>query len=202
MGPVRTLLRVIGDVRTTIAAESPLPTLRRAMYTQLGDIAFEVVGPVTGLEMKRGYTYARHEIIEGKPRLEAIGDELDVLTFSLDFLREIADPVTSYADLCAAAAAHVALPLIFANGQVMGHFVITSIDDAVDLTDGRGSVLKRRTRVELTEWVESKPLEVTSRARRAAATANSAAAPKVAKKQPPVHADPASVPMSVVIRGR
>lgn len=202
MAKLSSILRVVDGVRTSIMGPATEPAPEPLMLAQLGDLLFAVIGPVTGLSSKRAYTYAVHEPIEGKPRLQAIGDELEVLTFTLDFMRELADPVSSYVNLCAAAAAHQVMPLIFADGQVMGRYVITSIEDTVDLTDVLGTVTKRRTRVELTEWVESKPLEVQSRARRAAATTKTAAAPKVVKAPPPVHANPSAVPVAAICRAR
>lgn len=200
MPSLRSVLQVIGDVRTAVAAQMPLPVRQGAMYAQLGTIVFEVVGPITGLTSKREYRYAAHEVVQGKPRLEAIGDGLEVLSLTLEFLREITDPVTAFADLCAAAAAYEALPLVFADGQVMGHYVVTAIDDVIDRTDDRGTVTHRRTRVELTEWDERPPTEVASRARRASASQQLAQAPKVAFRPPTVYADPAAVPLSVVTR--
>jgi phage protein U len=175
------VLDIISDVRTRIAANA-VPQPRRPMYAQLGAITFFVVGPITGLESKQEFNFAQLDIIAGKPRLQSIGDGLEELTLRLSFHRQFCDPAAMYSDLKDAASKKEALPLVFANGQVAGRFVISEIGDSIDETTEQGDVTSRSTTITLMEWVEATPLEVKSRARKAAAKKAVAAAPK--KKAP------------------
>jgi phage protein U len=203
MSGLTSVLDFVSDIRTAIAVSS-VPALTAARYAQLGDIVFEVVGPITGVESKCGFTFAQHDVIESKPRLQATGDELEVLTLTLAFNSTINDPVTAYADLVSVAAAHQAMPFVFAGGQILGRYVISEIDDTIDHTDTRGAVTRRTTRVTLTEWVQDQPLEIAAATRRTAAVAKTAAAPKVTKPKPgdPTYGYdlPENVSMAVLLR--
>jgi phage protein U len=198
------LRQVISDVRTALAIDAGGGAERRQMLAQLGDIQFNVVGPLTGLETKRASTYAQHAIIGSKPLLQSTGDELDVITLSLGFKDAFCDPIAAYSALCAASAAHTVLPLIFADGAIAGRFVITEIGDTVDHTTGLGSVTSRTTQVTLTEWHEVKALEVKSRAAaKAKAAGNLAKAPKRTRTGSVLRgADPHTVPVGSILRQR
>lgn len=200
------ITNVVTDVRTAIAVDDT-PTARRVLLAQLGSTRFEVVGPIQELASTRGYSYAQHEVIEGKPRLQATGDELEQLVLTLRFHPQFGDPVGDYADLCLAAAQHQAMPFVWGSGAVMGRYVITEIDDTIDAMDELGRVTLRTTRVTLLEWVESTPLEVRSQQKKktsatAAATASSAPKKTVRAPTDPLYGAelPEDVPLDVLLR--
>ena len=43
------------------------------MFAMLGDVRFELLGSFTDLEETHGASYAKHEVLAGRPRLQAMG---------------------------------------------------------------------------------------------------------------------------------
>lgn len=124
------------------------------MYAQLGNVVFGLTGPIVAMGAQHGYTYVEHAVIEGKPRLQSLGDALQRITLDLVFTHGVTDPVEGMRALRAAAAAHEALPLLLAGGELRGRFVIESIEERVAATDAGGVPVHVEARVQLVEWVE------------------------------------------------
>lgn len=124
------------------------------MYAQLGDVVFELTGPVVGMGAQHGYTYVEHAVIEGKPQLQSVGDALQRISIDLAFIDPLHDPVGGMRGLRAAAEAHRALPFVFAGGEVRGRYVIESIEETLQTTDGRGVAIHLEARLQLVEWIE------------------------------------------------
>lgn len=98
------------------------------MFALLGDVPFQVVGSPEALDESYGYDYAEQRVVQARPRLQWMADEL--LTIRLEMLlhRSFADPAASLAVIRQAASTHAALPLVFGNGDFRGYFVISRID--------------------------------------------------------------------------
>lgn len=47
------------------------------MFALLGDVQFDLITYFDGFESQFGADFAEHALIEGKPRLQFIGDKLD-----------------------------------------------------------------------------------------------------------------------------
>ena len=86
------------------------------MFAVLGDIQFEVVGSPESYESADGYDFPEQRVIESKPRLQWVGDELERLNFELMWHASFTNPATQLALLRATAATHLALPLVFGDG--------------------------------------------------------------------------------------
>lgn len=173
-----------------------------AMFAQLGDVVFQVTGPVTGMEARREYTYAEHEVIEGKPRLQYVGDGLEELTLELTFDAAFCEPGESVKEIRAMADRHEAVPFLFATGEVRGRYVVREIEEVVEATDAEGAVTRATCRVTLLEWAGAAGIEVTSRRKPATAVKSQQSA--AAKKEQPASApagDPRSVPVKSITRG-
>ena len=97
------------------------------MFAALGDIQFEVVGSPEGYESAGAYDFFEQRVIESKPRLQWVGDDLERLNFELMWHSSFTNPAVQLALLRATAAQHLALPLVFGNGEFRGLFVIESI---------------------------------------------------------------------------
>lgn len=127
------------------------------MYAQLGNVQFEVL-PVTSLEEKYSYNYAVHPVIEGKPLLQFIGDNLDECTLGIRLHFSFCDPATAFAALKAEADSHRALPFRFNDGSYLGRFVVCEISKTLMQTADSGRPLCIEAQVSLKEWVDSNPL--------------------------------------------
>ena len=55
------------------------------MYAVLGEIIFDVLTSPQAFESARKYDYAEHKVVEDRPRLQWIADDLETLTLELSF---------------------------------------------------------------------------------------------------------------------
>ena len=121
------------------------------MFAILGDIPFEVVGSPEALSDSRGYDYAEQRVVQARPRLQWLADELVVVQLDMMLHRSFTDPAASLLILRQAAATHSALPLIFGNGDFRGYFVITRIDTQSRQLSSLGDLFAITVRVALRE---------------------------------------------------
>ncbi|MFA7505721.1 MAG: phage tail protein [Burkholderiaceae bacterium] len=121
------------------------------MFAMLGPISFRLITYFEGLSNRRGYDYARHEVIEGKPRLQWMGDDLEEVDIDLMFHVSYCNPEAELAKLKVAGSMHTALPLIYGSGQYVGMFVIRTIRSTARQTNARGALVAVTARVSLVE---------------------------------------------------
>jgi len=115
-----------GNIRAV--AEQLIDDLRRSrgaayQHALLGEVSFDLITYFEGHELSFGADYAEHALIEGKPRLQFIGDRLDERNWSLVFHAGFCDPEAELQKLRRLIASHGAAPLTFANGDHKGFFV-------------------------------------------------------------------------------
>ncbi len=122
------------------------------MFAALGEILFEVVGSPESLDSSRGYNFAEHRVIESKPRLQWVGNDLERLKIELRLHSSFTNPATQLAQLKIVAGAHRALPLVFGNGGFRGFFVIESIALRSQLLSADGSPIAISAALALKEW--------------------------------------------------
>jgi phage protein U len=118
----------------------------------LGEIQFEVVGSPEGYESAGAYGFDEQRVIESKPRLQWVGDELERLNFELMWHSSFTNPAAQLALLRATAAQHQALPLVFGNGGFRGFFVIESIKMKSQQLSAGGAPIAIRVALALKEW--------------------------------------------------
>ncbi len=123
------------------------------MFAVLGDIEFEVVGSPESYESADGYDFPEQRVIESKPRLQWVGDELERLNLELMWHASYTNPATQLALLRATAATHLALPLVFGDGGFRGFFVIESIKVKSQQLSAGGAPIAIRVAVALKEWI-------------------------------------------------
>lgn len=123
------------------------------MFAALGDIQFEVVGSPEGYDSAGAYDFAEQRVIESKPRLQWVGDELDRLSFELMWHASFTNPAAQLALLRATAATHLALPLVFGDGDFRGFFVIESIKVKSQQLSASGAPIAIRVALALKEWI-------------------------------------------------
>ena len=135
------------------------------MFAVLGDIQFEVVGSPESYDSAGEYEYSEQRVIESKPRLQWVGDELDRLNFELMWHSSFTNPAAQLALLRATAAQHLALPLVFGDGGFRGFFVVESIAVRSQQLSAGGAPIAIRVALSLKEWaVDSILLASTSTA--------------------------------------
>lgn len=132
-----TVAQIINDLtRSRIAAQQ---------HVLLGDMAFNLITYLEGLEYKVEADYAEIPILGGKPRLQCVGDKLDEYTWQIVLHAGYCLPAVELARIEDAVRAHEALPLIFANGDYKGWFVPVSIAPTYRATTQDGTPI----------WVEA-----------------------------------------------
>ena len=131
------------------------------MFAALGEIQFEVVGSPEAYESAGAYDFAEQRVVESKPQLQWVGDDLERLKFELTWHATFTNPAVQLARLRATAAEHLALPLVFGNGGFRGLFVIESINVKSQQLSAGGAPIAIRVALALKEWIAN-PLLLSS----------------------------------------
>lgn len=126
------------------------------MFALLGDIQFDLITYFDGFESQFGADYAEHALIEGKPRLQFVGDKLDEIRIQLAFHLHYCDPEAELAKLKKALAAHDAMALVLGNGDYKGWFVLTDVQATSKHTDKAGTLIALEASITLREFVGDK----------------------------------------------
>ncbi|OIP06942.1 MAG: hypothetical protein AUK53_11720 [Betaproteobacteria bacterium CG2_30_59_46] len=124
--------RVIRELKSNLGGIS---------HAMLGTIGFDVLSQIEGVEESFSANFAEHALIEGKPRLQWVGDNLGEVTWNLMFHAGFCVPTVELLKLRAAVAAHTPLPLVFASGAHQGWFVPVSVNVTTRMTRGDGTLL-------------------------------------------------------------
>ena len=122
------------------------------MFAVLGDISFEVVGSPERFESARSYGFAEHRVVESRPRLQWVGNDLERIKLELMLHSSFGNPAAKLARLRAAAATHLAQPLVFGDGGFRGYFVIESIGVESQQLSASGAPISIRVALALKEW--------------------------------------------------
>lgn len=123
------------------------------MYAMLGDVRFEFLNSFSDFEETHAALFAKHEVLAGRPRLQAMGNGLTGIRFSLRLHWQLGDVDAAYKGLIAAKEAQQAVSLVFGSGRFMGWFAIESVTSRTLIQDGQGRTAARELDVELTEFV-------------------------------------------------
>lgn len=122
------------------------------MFFMLGTIALEAT-QLTDFSETHSAHYAEHAVIRGKPRLQAMGNNLNELNVSVRLHHTMGGVESRYQALIDAKAKQSALALIWGRGQYKGNYVITELSASTLFTDGYGNALARELDVKLKEFV-------------------------------------------------
>jgi len=128
------------------------------MYAQLGNIRFEGLKGFSNFSHERGVNYAQHELINGKPRLQAVGDNLDSISFGMYLHSEFTNPEADIETLRLAMQNREVLPLLLGNGRILGFFVIPNFSQSNSFTDPLGNLIEVTLNIELLESFSDNPL--------------------------------------------
>lgn len=160
-----------------LSPTQPQSTPQGFQHALLGKIAFNLITYFEGSSMTFAANYAEHAHILGKPQLQFTGQALDDLSWSLVFHAGFCNPEIELLKLRDAVAKHEVLPLVFANGDYKGKFVVTSVEVTTRQTLADGTVISLEASVALREYAEPKFVS-------AVKPKNKAIATKIGNKKP------------------
>ena len=126
------------------------------MYALLGEVQLDLITYFDGYESYFAADYAEHALIEGKPRLQFIGDALDEIRIRLKLHAHFCDPEAEMLTLREALAAHEAMALVLGNGDYKGWFVIAELSCVSEQTDAAGTLIALEANLTLKEFVGDK----------------------------------------------
>lgn len=138
------------------------------MY-QLGDIQFEGLRGLDSLRKSREAVYAELPLMGGKPRLQRTGTALQQVTVSIALHAAFTDPAADITALDDYREGGDVLTLINGEGEVVGDFVITAIEETVTQTSPTGRTLSAEVSLTLKEHFDpNKPATLAQAAQSAA----------------------------------
>lgn len=123
------------------------------MFAQLGDVRLEVLNSFTSFEESHAANFAKHDVLKGRPRLQAMGNDLTTLRFEVRLHWRLGDVDTAYKGLITAKEKQQAVSLVYGSGQFVGWFVIERLTSRTTQMDGYGRTAARELDIELTEFV-------------------------------------------------
>jgi phage protein U len=124
-------------------------------YCRFGDISFSVADGITGFSSETGFDYAKHDIVTGKPTLQAMGEKLQEVTIEI-MLRsilghDVPGVIESLENLKTSGKAQ---KLVFGSGVYQGNFVLKEISSKVLKTDETGVIQSADLTLNLLEYAE------------------------------------------------
>lgn len=126
-------------------------------FAALGPISFSVIASPTAVETEDGWHFAEINLVETKPTLQWVGDELRRVRFSLFLHQMFADPKADLAALKDLADQHQAVPFVMGNGDLIGNFVIIGIRKTDEWMSDQGDPIALSAEVQLLEWSGEMP---------------------------------------------
>lgn len=121
------------------------------MFAQLGDIVFSgPLGP-SSQEIGTSVNFAQHALIDGKPRLQRVGSNLDELKLSMRFHISFCTPEDEMQKLYAYRDSSEELLYITGTGSLIGYFVVRSVNRNDVQQAPNGKLIEVMVDVELVE---------------------------------------------------
>jgi len=120
------------------------------MYAMLGNIQFNVI-PVEGLDKTSGVNYVQCDTVSGKPALQFTGSKLDKINIQLKFHADFCTPSDEIKKLNDAMNKGQSMPLVFANGDYWGSFVIEDTQERLIQTAPDGTIMAAEFSIALLE---------------------------------------------------
>lgn len=119
------------------------------MFGQLGKIAFKLLPSFEEITESQKYNYAEHQVIEGKPKLQYVGDSLEEMNIKISFHSSFCTPETQLATLKTLAESHKAIPFILGSGRYLGRYFIEEISSTHRQSNAFGFLISIETNIKL-----------------------------------------------------
>lgn len=142
------------------------------MFAQLGSIQFSAVKGFTGFSTTQETNIVEHALIEGKPKLQRLGTNLDTTELTMMFDSSFCVPQQELDALNSSRELGEVMPLIMGNGRFVGNYAIRSVSDNVLNTADDGTLLQAEVTVSLVEYANSEQSASTTTSSIASAFAN------------------------------
>lgn len=122
------------------------------MFAQLGSIIFNGMKSFNTLDTTNETNIVEHAIIEGKPKLQKVGEKLDTIQMTMMFSDSFCNVQAEIDALNDARKAVEVMPLIMGDGLLIGDYVIKTLK--VKRTDAamNGKLLQAEVQVDLIEF--------------------------------------------------
>jgi hypothetical protein len=140
------------------------------MYAQLGNIVFEGLFGFDTFKGKRAQSLAQHALIDGKPRLQKTGDQLEEIQLDIQLHSRFCNPESEISRIHQACADGLIMTLITGAGELVGDFTISEVGRSYNHLDPRGRIIWARVGINLIE-VATDSLDVAALAAKASAFA-------------------------------
>lgn len=111
------------------------------MFAAYGSLRFEVLSSPTSFSESRRYGFAEHPIVEGRPVLQKVGEELRSIHNTFRFHKGFCDPKASLESLRDLAEEQEPNTYILGDGTVEGEYVIEEIESTVEMLDKAGAAV-------------------------------------------------------------
>jgi len=122
------------------------------MWAILGDIEFEVIGSPSGSEQRFAARFVEHARIAGKPLVEAVGGELDEITWTIVLHERLHDVDARLRAIREATAAQQPLALVMGDGTYLGPWIIAEGALTTKKTTAAGRVISAELQLTLREY--------------------------------------------------
>jgi len=122
------------------------------MYAQLGNIIFTPVKGFTEVSFTSETNLVEHALIDGKPKLQRVGENLETLDISILFDIAFCNPQSEIDALKSSRQAGEVMPLIMGNGRFVGNYVIRTIDQTNANEAPDGTLLQAEVSLALSEY--------------------------------------------------
>jgi len=122
------------------------------MWAILGDIEFEVISSPSGAEQRFAATFVEHARVSGKPRVEAVGGELEEIHWTILLHQRLHDVDARLRAIRAATAAQQPLALVMGDGTYLGPWLIVEGALTSKKTTASGSLISAELQITLREY--------------------------------------------------
>jgi len=121
------------------------------MWAILGDIEFEVISSPSGAEQRFAATFVEHARVSGKPRVEAVGGELEEIHWTILLHQRLHDVDARLRAIRAATAAQQPLALVMGDGTYLGPWLIVEGALTSKKTTAAGTLVSAELQITLRE---------------------------------------------------
>lgn len=163
------------------------------MYAQLGNIVFKGLRGFEYIQSKRETNYSTHEVIEGKPRLQRMGTNLEEVSMTIQFHGSFCTPETEIAAIDTLREDGEIVPLIAGSGEFWGNFVVKAVTKDITELDHLGNIKIAVLSLTLLEAEVADLLGSRSLAAKLSGVGNAANNPFLMTKLPRVQSEAAAI---------
>lgn len=129
------------------------------MYCQIGKILFDGLFGFDSLSSTDSTAYAQHDLINAKPILQPVGNDLEELSIAIKLRAEFVKPEEAILELKKSKDTFEILPLLKGNGRFMGNFVITQMEVTETQTFADGTTIEATVSLTLREYATADKLQ-------------------------------------------